>query len=87
MQIENIDIQIARAVLHFCQICLWRSRIIHMSDSDNFFRCHQTDKMSINKLSQRMLDPIIFCEKMWALKKWCVTKVAHCTTKKTKCEY
>ena len=31
-----------------------------MSDSNIFFRCHQTDK------------------KMWALKKWCVTKVAHC---------
>ena len=42
-QIEKIDVQIARAVVHFCQNCLWRSRIIHMSNSDIFFRCHQTD--------------------------------------------
>ena len=50
-QIENIDVQIARAVVHFCQNCLWRSRMIHMSDSDIFFQCHQTDKMPISKLS------------------------------------
>ena len=43
-QIENIDVQIACAVVHFCQNCLLRSRMIHMSDSDIFFRCHQTDK-------------------------------------------
>ena len=46
-QIKNIDVQIAHAVVHFCQNCLWRSRMIHMSDSDIFFRYHQTDKMSI----------------------------------------
>ena len=27
------------------------SRLIRMSDSNNFFRCYQTDKMSINKSS------------------------------------
>ena len=59
-QIENIDVQIARAVVHFCQNCLWRSRMIHISDSNICFRCHQTDKMSISKLSQRMFDSSIF---------------------------
>ena len=32
----NIDVQNARAVVRFCQNCLWRSRMIHMSDSDFF---------------------------------------------------
>ena len=59
-QIENIDIRIARAVVHFCRNCLWRSRMIHMCDSDILFRCHQADKMSISKLSQRMFDFSIF---------------------------
>ena len=67
-QIENIDVQIARAVVHFCQNCIWRSRMIHMSDSNIFFRCHQTDKMSISKLSQRMFDSSIFVKKCGPLK-------------------
>ena len=28
-----------------------------------------------------MFDSSIFFKKIWALKKWCVTKVAHCTCK------
>ena len=77
-QIENIDIQIARAVVHFCQNCLWRSRMIHISDSDTFFRCHHTDKMSISKLSKRMFDSSIFVKKFGPLKSGAYTKVAHC---------
>ena len=40
------------------------------------------DKMSISELAQRMFDSSIFCHKIWALKKWCVTKVAHCMCSK-----
>ena len=30
-----------------------------------------------------MFDSSIFVKKMWALKKWCVTKVAHCMLSRT----
>ena len=35
-----------------------------MSDFDIFFRCHQTDKMSISKLSLRMFDSSILSKKV-----------------------
>ena len=43
-----------------------------------FFRCHQTEKMSISKLLRKKIDTSIFVLKKGALEKWCVTKVAHC---------
>ena len=36
--------------------------------------------MSISKLLKKMFDSSIFFLKMRAREKWCVTKVAHCTT-------
>ena len=43
----------------FCQNCFRRSTVICTSDSD-IFRCHQTNKKSISKLSNRMVDFSIF---------------------------
>ena len=42
------------------------------------FRRHQTDEISMSKLSKRMFSILAFLSKMWALKQWCVTKVAPC---------
>ena len=61
----------------FVKMCFSRSRAIHMNDSD-FFRCHQTEKMSIRKLLRKNVRFKHFCQKMRALEKWCATKVAHC---------
>ena len=34
---------------HFLKIALDVAEMIRMSDSDIFFRCHQTDKVSLSK--------------------------------------
>ena len=36
--------------------------------------------MSVSKLLRKKFDSSLFCLKMRALEKWCVTKVAHCKT-------
>ena len=53
--------------------------MIRMSNSD-FFRYHQTEKMLMSKLLRKMFDSSIFVSTRRALEKWCVTKVAHCST-------
>ena len=42
------------------------------------FRCHQTEKMLIGKFFKKNARFQHFFLKMWALEKWCVTKVPHC---------
>ena len=52
-----------------------------MSDSDIFLM--SSNRLKVNKVI--IIENVRFkhfCEKMWALLKWCVTKVAHCISTK-----
>ena len=52
--------------------------MIRMRDSNDFFSI-SSNRLNVNK--QIIIENVRFqhfCQKMWALKKWCVTKVAHC---------
>ena len=73
-QIENIDVQVARAFLS--KLHLTKQNVC-TSDSDIFYVNKQI-KCQYKKIIIENVQFQDLCQKSWALKKWCVTKVAHC---------
>ena len=67
---KNINAQVTRSVLFKCAVN-------DKSDFD-FLRCHQIDKMSRSIIFLKKCLGPAFLSKIWALEKWCVTKVVHC---------
>ena len=54
--------------------------MIRMSDSNKIISM-LSNRLNVNKYI--IIENVRFqhfCQKMWALKNWCVTKVAHCSS-------
>ena len=51
-----------------------------MSDSEYIVNVNKQIKCQLVNYHRECLIPA-FCQNIWALKKWCVTKVAHCIVK------
>ena len=58
-------------------MCFSRSRTIRMSDYE-FFSMSSNRKNVNKKIFKKNIRFQLFSQKMRALEKWCVTKVAHC---------
>ena len=68
MKIKNVNVQLARAFVSKCDF----HEVERMRDSDFL-------SMSSNRIFfKKNVRFQHFCLKMWAMEKWCVTKVAHC---------
>ena len=75
MQIENIDVKVARAFLSKLPLTL-------QNDSHEwfwyfFYVIKQIKWQLVNDHRECLIQA--FLSKMWALKRWCVTNVAQCT--------